>query len=123
MVQGLLVVDHVHRAADAFKGIAGKRPLEHDLLVAEAFALGREPEVRLLGGGAHVVGRPDGAGNRTVGGLHFGAFLAAAHGPSHADAVAGLPCLSEAVRIGKAQILLAHFLVVEEPACGDDGGL
>ena len=123
MVERRLVIDDEHRAADAFEGVAGKRPFEHDLFVAEAFALRREPEVRLLGGGAHVIGRAHAARTRTIGGLHFGAFLAGAHGPGHADAVARLTRLGETVGVREAEVFLGHFLVGEEPARGDDRGL
>ena len=123
VVERGLIVHDVHRAADAFESIARKRPLKHDLLVAEALAPGREPQVRLLGGCGDVVRRADPAGTRAIGGLNLAAFLAAAGGPGHLDAVAGLALLGEAVGIREAQVLLAHFLVVEEAARGDDRGL
>ena len=123
MIKRLLVIDHEHRSADAFQGVAGKRPFEHDFFVAEPFALGRQPEMRLLGGSADLIGRGNAAGPRTIRGLHLRAFLPAANGPGHLDAVAGLARLREAVRIGKAEIFLTHGFVVKEAARRNDGRL
>jgi hypothetical protein len=123
MIERLLIVNDVHRAADALKRVAGERPLQHDLFVAEAVSLRGEPKERLLGGGAHMIGGGNAAGTRTVGGLDFGAFLAAADVPGHADAVARLAGLRKAVGVREAQVFLCHLAVREEAARSDDRGL
>ena len=123
VLKGLAVVDDVHRSADTLQRIPRKRPLEHDDFITETLALRRQPQMRLLRGGTHVIRRRHAAGTRTVGSLHFGTFFTRTDRPGHADAVTRLPLLRETVRVREAQILFTHFLVVEEPARRDDGRL